>query len=271
MRSKRSRIAGWIFGLVLGLASGRAWAWSPEPEGIVVDVEPTVPDAELAHQWVVERAVRVLDETEGTLRAGDSLRIKIDGTLYDYRIAVILTRNERELSAEQQPSVVSCACDSDERLTRVDEAVSSGVDRLLEMDALERRASLAARQARARARRLELEQEPQRQVEDARYRPTALGGTGLGFLVFGAGVSVMGGIAMGWNASADVPGQTVAVRPKWPGQALVGVGVTAVAGGATMLIIDAARCRRDRTRCVDSVARNKAAARWAGRRRARGL
>lgn len=262
-----ARLVGTMLGAALVLASGTAWGSSREglvvsgpatasapSGGVEVVVDAAVTNAATTRGWIEERAARALAALEPPLAAGDLVRIEVRGGPFDYRISLALLRNGAAIPAEDQPGELECACSSDEMLEAVAAAIEDAARKLAEVAERERKAAEEEAQ-----RRREAEEEEARRREDERkrreaelaagYRPSKLGYAGVGTLLTGTAFTI-GGIVM-MRQRPQLVNQWQAHERDWtiPGRTLLGIGVTAMTTGLTILIVDAVRCRRDRSRC----------------------
>lgn len=216
-----------------------------------VRVDSMTSDAEATRGWIEDRAAKVFEALERPLDEGSMIRIHVRGGVFDYRIMVVLLRNGSALATEHQPSEIECACGSEEMLEQVAAAVEAAERTLGEAAERERKEAAARAEAERRHReepsRSEAEQAGGKQR--ARYRPSVLGRAGIGVLGAGA-IATLGGIIMATRSPQHVATLGYMERD-WlaPGAAFVGIGTSMVATGVTLVIVDAVRCRRDRSRC----------------------
>jgi len=291
MRRERvvSRSVARTFGLGLGLALGLGLSSStvqasapPEqvaaPPAVALDprievvFEESFSNAETTRGWIHERAIKTLDGLEPEIEAGDSIRILVQGGAFDYRISLELLRKGEALAAEQQPSLLECACGSDEMLEKLAGAIEAGGRTLGELAKRERDETAAKLEKEAqRQRQKELwDREKERPVPPeppTGYRASKLGHTGIGMLATG-GAAMVSGIIMAVQPPQSMSALQVAKRD-WsvPGVTVIGIGAAAITAGLTMLIVDVVRCRRDRARCgTPKAAWVNERARWVTRR-----
>lgn len=278
-----SRIMGAVLLAGLVLLSGQAWAsvgvgvGSPPAStsapngGVEVKVDDSVTNAATTRGWVEERAARALGELERPLAPGDLVRITVGGGPFDYRISLLLLRRGGALAAEDQPDEIACGCGSDEMLEAVATAITAAARTL---DGVAEREREAAAAADAQRRREEQEEQQRRAAElerqaeerEARHRASQLKHAGIGTFVAGGALTI-GGIVMMRQPTQAMSRWQVNERD-WsvPGRALLGIGVTAMAAGLTVVIVDAVRCRRNRSRCAaPATAWASERGRWAAR------
>ena len=260
-----ARLVSTMLGAGLVLVSGTAWgssrvgpvasapATASTPKrGIEVEVDAAMTNAATTRGWVEERAARALEALEPPLAAGDLVRIAVRGGPFDYRISLVLLRDGTPLAAEDQPGETECACNSDEMLEAVAAAIEDAARKLAEVAERELEAEAEAQRRREAegedARRRE-EERKRREAETAGYRPSKLGYAGVGTFCTGTALTI-GGIVM-MRQRPQLVNQWQVNNRDWtiPGRALLGIGVTAMTTGLTILIVDAVRCRRDRSRC----------------------
>lgn len=208
-------------------------------EGVVVEVDPEVPDAELTKTWVEERARDVVASLDPPLADGDLVRVVVTGMPYEYRISLSLSQGKVSLSADEQPEPIACSCGSDEMLDRVAQAIIAGAETIAEV-AERRRKNQALAEAEAQIAREKAYRQRRDAAlaqQDTSYEPTAVGYVGIAFLGVGSMVTISGVavVAQGDEHKA--------------GLAIVGAGLATMTGALTMLVVDVVRCRRDRSRC----------------------
>lgn len=267
MVSLRFGSRGWSTVLSAGLvlASGQAWAatradpiasspatTSATNGGIEVTVDSSVTNSATTRSWVEERAARALGALEHPLTPGDLIRIDVGGGPFDYRIALMLLRQGVALSAKDQPEEIACACGSDEMLETVATAIAAAAQVLDEVAAREATAAAAAERRREEEEtRQRQEDERKRQAEQskARQRSSMLKRAGVATFVTGGALTI-GGIVM-MTQPPQSASRWQANDRDWtvPGRTLLGIGVAAMTSGLTLLIVDAVRCRRNRSRC----------------------
>lgn len=250
----------------VGIAAAGPSAAAAGSEGVVVEVDSSVPETEMIRGWVEDRAAKVVRGLDEPLEAGASIWIGVGGAPYDYRISVVLVRDGEGLAAEHQPAEIACACGSDEMLEKVGEAIASGARTLGQVVARERE-EVAKAEAEAAVReqeRLRLEAEAAGRVsgQRERYRPSRFGRAGIGVLGVGGAV-MLSGIVMAAQEDQKLAGNPIFSRV-WstPGYTVLGIGAAVAVGGLSVLIVDVVRCRRDRARCGNAAAW-MGEARWA--------
>lgn len=214
-------------------------------EGVAVRVDPGVPDAELTQEWVEERVAKVLSGSEGGASSGGLVRVTVSGSPYDYRIAIALLQDESALPAELQPEDVLCECGTDEMLDEVARGVEAGARTLDELEARRHGARVepvAPEPPSAPTTSLQDELDgPPKELPDARR-------WGVASIAIGGAVALGGGIVSTQeNGGGDPLG---ASRTSKVGHTVLGLGVAAMVGGASVLVVDAIRCRRGRGRCA---------------------
>jgi hypothetical protein len=225
---------------------------------LVVEVDPSNLDPDNLRQWVQDRGAQVLAARAGVLGPEDEIRVHVAGQTFDYRVTVEIRRRGQELS--QRPEPLVCGCNSAELLERLESKIGEAADLLL--------AAARAEQA------VEVEVvDGDDEVQEAPTRPTPadrrrrLGRLGIaGVVVAGiGGAAAITGVAMAATGTRSVTTPDYFDRDYRPaGYGFLGVGVTVLAGGLTMVVVDVVRCRRRPDACGGMAVR-RGSKRWVTR------
>lgn len=218
--------------------------------GLMVWVEPTVPEGERIGGWVEERGAQVLQQHRPSLEPEDLIRVAVRGGPYDYQIHFALLRNKRLLP--DQPEVLVCECGSDEMLTRVGEAIGAGAQRLT--DAAEAERAVAEQEAAERAAAAEREGDGK-----DRRGIGGLGWVGIGVAVLGGGALAAGiPLALREVELRGEPGTLSSYSTRPVGVGLAIGGSVALAAGVTLVVVDVVRRRERRVAMVPGVSHRHA-------------
>lgn len=196
-----------------------------------VTVDPAIDDATLVPKWIADRNPSLAPK----LAAPDHeqwVAVQIGGVTYDYRITVTPMRDGVAVGPE--PTAVTCECNSQELLERVDQEIAKAVQQI---------------QSASAAPEPEPEPQPEPEPEPEPEPRKRLSGLGIAGVVTGSvGIAALaGGVTMVVLGERDVgePDYVYIQRDfRPPGYAALSVGAAALIAGATMLALDL-RCRRN--------------------------
>lgn len=217
-----SRQSHWAVALAIGLAFARADVVAakpptpaPAPTRLEVEMDPTVPDAQVLAEWVHDESIDALAELGPALHRRGTIRVSISGDLYDYQVSVSTLP---ECSPREAAVSWPCACTNDELLARIRTEVQAAASTL---DGSTTQAGALAGPPVTRAR-------APLQALSLRNK------LGLGLLAGGAAATSVGItlLAVGDHRDGGDPNYRV------PGVPTLLVGLGLVAAGTTVIVLE---------------------------------
>lgn len=207
-----------------------------------VDVEPTIDDATLLHDWVVSRNPSVAEKVPAIEGHEQWIAVKIGGETYDYRVSVVAMRDGKPLGAVKEAEV--CECTNEKLLELVDARIATSAEAF-----------------RASAPEPAPEPEPDPDTtkqppapdpygskgDKERWRPDTMGYVGIGLGVLGVGL-LAGGIplALRKDELRGDAGSLSLYTTRLPGIGMAVGGGVALVGGIALVVVDVLRHRKSK-------------------------
>ncbi|MEM9462662.1 MAG: hypothetical protein AAGF11_51415 [Myxococcota bacterium] len=218
---------------------------------LVVEVEPSVADAEDFPGWLTRRHPELAERLPEAPGHEQWIAVKIGGTTYDYRVTVTAMRDGAPVGAGGEE--FACECVNRMLFERVDEEIGRAVGELQ---------AVAEEEERAAARSVASELDEQtdsssallsdggrsRRLTTLGYAGVAAGAVGLGAMVAGVVLAVRGPYGLEGQSEGIYYRST-----RTPGVVLAAGGGVALAAGVTLVVFDAVRQRRRRVHVAANV------------------
>jgi hypothetical protein len=220
-------------------SAGVSAASEVEPTMLRVTIAPEIVDAGLIRGWIDERNRRVEDQVPSFDDHEQWIAVNVTGATYDYRVTAIAMRDGATVGVVPPPAV--CACNSEKLLALIDEQIARAIEQLQEAPLEPESALVMPPPAPAASARETTESQP---PPPRRRRLSRLGTAGAVLTGMG-GSAVAGGVVMTVLHERDAANATQAHR-SWrpPGVITLAAGGAVLVAGVSMLIVDAAQCRK---------------------------
>jgi hypothetical protein len=220
-----------------------------EADVLRVEVAPEIDDAALLPAWVADRhpgLSRALRSPDGT--PAQSISVRITGSTYDYRVAVVAMRGGEALRTSREPT--RCECTTEELLELVDAGIEAASEQL-RVHAQREPVPKVEAEAEASEAKPGPEPEPrgpslgQSTIDAPSRRLGSLGRTGIGVGVAGAGLTTAGILlAMRPKEVRGEPGRVETRSFRDSGIGLATSGGVVLATGVALLVVDLVTARK---------------------------
>lgn len=262
-------VGSWVSSVGIGSANARTLALNGASDGergravagpLRVEVAPKIADAELYPGWIHNRNPAIGKRLPDAPGHEQWIEILLEGEIYDFHVRVTAMRDGEPVGSVKE--MMPCVCTNEEVMDLIDRGIEAAIARLEE----------SVRREDSVGREIKLTEGPSKVAnstlsalgtEDPDSNRGVFGGRlgWMGYTGIGIGILGVGAIAAGVSLSLK-PSETVWARGLLQERTTRPVGVVsalaggvALAGGLTLVIVDAVRRRFQSISFVPTVSR----------------